>query len=387
MNKELHVFLLLSAILPLTAPGSDSSALRKAAFREDEDTTAVLAADRGKVMAKAGDGLVWIDGETLPIEGKPFVDADTYFARLPSYAKDGVVRGTWMMGHCTPGMSYVFRTDAQKLRLRWSLTLEHLSMFHMPATGVSGLDLYVLDDNGKWSFRKCCIPRKQHENEVEVKVEPGRTYRLYLPLFNGIAKIGFGIAKGRTLEPVPLAPGKKPIVFYGGSVTQGACVTRPGNLYVNMVGRNLGWPTVCMGFNGQGRMLVFEAELLAKIDAAAYCFLTFGNMDASTGKETCLAFLRRLHELRPDVPIALGAFHYLLATGPEYAVERSIAADVVHELKAEDPKSWVNLTVVPIEKLCPSDCDGSVDGGHLNDYGAKFMAEGFVEALNQIGEF
>ena len=387
MNKELHVFLLLSVILPLTAPGSDSSALRKATFREDEDTTAVLAADRGKVMAKAEDGLVWIDGETLPIEGKPFTDADTYFARLPSYAKDGVVRGTWMMGHCTPGMSYVFRTDAQKLRLRWSLTLEHLSMFHMPATGVSGLDLYVLDDNGKWSFRKCCIPRKQHENEVEVKVEPGRTYRLYLPLFNGIAKIGFGIAKGRTLEPVPLAPGKKPIVFYGGSVTQGACVTRPGNLYVNMVGRNLGWPTVCMGFNGQGRMLVFEAELLAKIDAAAYCFLTFGNMDASTGKETCLAFLRRLHELRPDVPIALGAFHYLLATGPEYAVERSIAADVVHELKAEDPKSWVNLTVVPIEKLCPSDCDGSVDGGHLNDYGAKFMAEGFVEALNQIGEF
>ena len=390
-------FLLQSVILPLAVLGSDpvnqfqpqkgDPPSREAVFRVDEDTTAVLAEDRGKVLTKAEDGLVWVDGETLPIEGKPFEDADTYFARLPPYAKSGVVKGTWMMGHCTPGMSYVFRTDAPKLRLRWSLTLERLSMSHMPATGVSGLDLYLLGDDGKWSFRKCCIPRKQYDNEVEVEVEPGRTYRLYLPLFNGISKIAFGVEKGRTLEPVPLAPEKKPIVFYGGSVTQGACVTRPGNLFVNIAGRKLGWPTVCMGFNGQGCMTIFEAELLAKIDAEAYCFLCFGNMDASTMKATCLAFLRRLHELRPNVPIVLGAYHYILATGPKYAVEHAVAAEVVHELMTEDPKSWSKLTVVPIDKLCPADCDGSVDGGHPNDYGAQFMADGFVEALTLIGAF
>ncbi len=394
MKEFNKAILCLLAGLPLVLPGSspvkdlqlrnDETVCRKTLYGTDENTTAVLAKDRGKAAPKVDDELNWIDGETLPIEGKPFADADTYFARLPSYAKSGVVQGTWMMGHCTPGMSYVFRTDAKKISLRWSLTSEHLSMFHMPATGVSGLDLYVLGDDGKWFFRKCCIPRKQYDNVVEVRVEPGRTYRLYLPLFNGIARIGFGLEKGRTLEPVPLAPNKKPIVFYGGSVTQGACVTRPGNAWVNIAGRKLDWPTVCMGFNGQGRMTLFEAELLAKIDAAAYGFLCFGNMDAATGKETCLAFLRRLHTLRPDVPIALGAFHYLLATGPEHAVERGIAAEVARELKSENPKSWAKLTVVPIEKLCPADCDGSVDGGHVNDYGAKFMAEGFAEALRTV---
>ena len=284
----------------------------------NEVSTAVVPSARGQTLATAGDGWTWIDGRTMTPQGLPFDDCDGWCTRLPASAKTNVVYGTWAMSRCPAGMSFVFTTTSRKLRVRWSLNSKRLAMAHMPATGVSGVDLYGRTDEGKWRFVKAGFPHKQNDNEFEVSVTPGRLYRLYLPLYNGLGALSFGITEGATLTaaPLPVKDIKKPVVFYGGSVVQGACVSRPGNSWVSIAGRFLDAPTVCMGFNGQGKMNLYEADLLARIDASAYCFLCLGNMNGKDYRQDAERFLRRLRELKPDVPIIFGSFHYPLVHNP-----------------------------------------------------------------------
>ena len=351
----------------------------------DETTTAVVPSERGRTLAEAGDGWNWIDCMKLKLEGRPFADAD-FYCRLPVEAKTNVAYGTWAMSRCPAGMSLVFTSTSRKLRVRWSLTSSILAMAHMPATGVSGVDLYRRTDGGEWRFVKSGFPKKQRDNEFEVSIAPGRPYRLYLPLYNGLSSLELGVEAGAKLDPcaLPADISRKPVVFYGGSVVQGACVSRPGNAWVNIAGRILDTPTVSMGFNGQGKMIPYEADLLARIDAAAYCFLCLGNMRGENYAEEAESFLRRLRELKPNVPIIFGAYHYPQVENPG---KHAFAAKLKAKLRKEDPVKWAKFDIVPLEKMCSADCDGTVDGGHPNDYGAYRMAEAFAAAVkNSTGQ-
>jgi lysophospholipase L1-like esterase len=349
----------------------------------NEVTTAVLPSERGKKEVKNDAGWNWIDAAAMKMEGMPFSDADGRYCRLPAYAKTNVVYGTWAMSRCPAGMSLVFTTDSRKLRVRWSLTSDRLGMTHMPATGVSGVDLYGRSDDGRWIFKKAGFPVRSKGNEFEVSVAPGKLYRLYLPLYNGISSLEFAVPDGFTIKeaPLPASLSDLPVVFYGGSTVQGACSSRPGNAWVNVAGRMLDSPTVCMGFNGQGKMLPYEADLLAKIDASAYCFLCLGNMVGKDYAVEAERFLRRLRELRKDVPIVFGAFHFPLVHSPR---KHAFAAELKAKLQKEDPVKWAKFDIVPLWDMCSRDCDGTVDGGHPNDYGAYRMAEAFAAAVRRL---
>lgn len=350
----------------------------------NEVTTAVIPSERGKTLAEADECWTWIDGRAMTPEGLPFDGCDGWCTRLPAAAKTNVVNGTWAMSRCPAGMSFVFTTTSRKLRVRWSLSSERLAMTHMPATGVSGVDLYGRTDDGKWRFVKAGFPHRQNDNEFEVQATPGRLYRLYLPLYNGLRALSFGVTEGAAFAaaPLPVKDISKPVVFYGGSVVQGACVSRPGNSWVSVAGRLLDAPTVCMGFNGQGKMdLSYEADLLSRIDASAYCFLCLGNMNGKNYRQDAEKFLRRLRELKPDVPIIFGSFHYPLVHNP---AKHAFAAELKAKFSKEDPVLWAKFDIVPLWDMCSEDCDGTVDGGHPNDYGAYRMGGAFADAVRRM---
>ena len=98
----------------------------------------------------------------------------------------------------------------------------------MPATGVSGLDLYVKYE-GQWRWLAAGRPQKSWDNEALLfsGLLPGkREYVLYLPLYNGAKKVALGVEPGALLEPAT-AYETRPIVWYGTSITQGGCASRP----------------------------------------------------------------------------------------------------------------------------------------------------------------
>jgi hypothetical protein len=105
------------------------------------------------------------------------------------------------------------------------LTKANLAMPHMPATGVSGLDLYAKDADGKWRWLAIGRPTAQTNTATLTSNLPEgrREFMLYLPLYNGVTSVEIGVGKGRSLfkaDPRP-AGHDKPILFYGTSITQG----------------------------------------------------------------------------------------------------------------------------------------------------------------------
>ena len=74
--------------------------------------------------------------------------------------------------------------------------------------------------------------------------EGRREYLLYLPLYNGVSSLEIGVPQDRTIDrPAPRAEDhRKPIVFYGTSITQGGCASRPGMVHTAILGRRLEFP-------------------------------------------------------------------------------------------------------------------------------------------------
>ena len=108
-------------------------------------------------------------------------------------------------------------------------------MPHMPATGVTGLDLYAVDQNGweryvpgkfDWTKQDTVYAVFQPEPDRHF-ARQGYEFRLYLPLYNGVSKLEIGVDSAAQFRFLPVRA-EKPIVAYGTSIMQGACASRPG---------------------------------------------------------------------------------------------------------------------------------------------------------------
>jgi hypothetical protein len=74
--------------------------------------------------------------------GGDWSDTRRDFDRLPGRAEGLVREPVWELSRHSAGMSVGLITDAPDIHVRYELRNERLAMSHMPASGVSGLDLY-----------------------------------------------------------------------------------------------------------------------------------------------------------------------------------------------------------------------------------------------------
>ena len=197
----------------------------------------------------------WYDLKDIGVEGKGWTDTKRYFDRLPSKAEGMVREAVWNLSRHSAGMCMRFVSDSPNIYVRYSLYLDSLAMSHMPATGVSGLDLYGNDDQGIDRWVAVVRPdKKEIETAIAKDLAPGsRRYTLYLPLYNGVDSLEVGVTKGESFKA--FAPRKeKSILFYGTSIMHGACASRPGMAFPAILGRRLRRPTINLGLSGNGCM-------------------------------------------------------------------------------------------------------------------------------------
>ena len=95
--------------------------------------------------------VVWHNMRELSVEGRGWDNSDDFYRRLPAKAQSKVTDDVWQLSSHSAGMVARFVTDSDEIDVRWKLTCETLAMPHMPATGVSGVDLYVRFE-GKWRW-------------------------------------------------------------------------------------------------------------------------------------------------------------------------------------------------------------------------------------------
>jgi len=107
--------------------------------------------DPAKATNEFGEDMLWYDIQELDLEGKGWGDTAHLYDRLPRSTKTGEPGQFWGLVEDSAGMCVRFVTDSPRIGGRWTLRSSNLAMPHMPATGVSGLDLYV-NDNGTWRW-------------------------------------------------------------------------------------------------------------------------------------------------------------------------------------------------------------------------------------------
>jgi hypothetical protein len=271
-----------------------------------------------------------------------------------------------------------FESDARELSVRYELLKGELAMAHMPATGVSGLDLYARD-GGRWRWVAVFAPgEKRCEGLLVGGLDSGtRTYRLYLPLYNGVESLEIGVADGERLTP--LAPVvERPVVFYGTSIVHGACASRPGMAWPSIVSRSLEIRSINLGFSGSGKMEPEMGDLLAEIDASAYVLDCLPNMSASLIEERLFPFVVRLKERRPLTPVVLiedRRYGAAWAKGTLRARNSENAAGLRAAYARLGERGIKGLWYIGAETLLGEEAgDSLTDGSHPSDLGMTLYA-------------
>ena len=340
-------------------------------------------------QAQNTDKIIWNDPSTWGIEGRGW-EKETrkrWYDRLPAKAEGVVTDAVWNLSRHSAGMMVRFQTDASSIHAKWTLLKSNLSMPHMPASGVSGLDLYARDESGNWRWAAATRPNAQSMEVALLRnIKPGlREYALYLPLYNGCESLEIGVPEGAKFEG--LSPRQsKPIVFYGTSITHGACASRPGMAHPAILGRRFDRPVINLGFSGNGKMHPEVGGLIAELDAGVIIIDCLPNMNADSVTERTTPLVEQIRAVRPDTPIILVEDRRF--TNSWLQPEKEVFHDANHNALRKaysDLKisGTTNLFYITGDDLLGLDAEGTTDASHPNDLGFMRQADIFEPVLRE----
>ncbi len=333
--------------------------------------------------------LVWYDLQLLDVEGRGWTDTNAFYDRLPGKAEAIVRPEVWRLSRQSSGICVRFVTDATTLYAQWTLGLDRLSEWNMTAVAISGLDLYVRHE-GQWRWLAAGKPEKQANEAVLFNqiLSGEREYLLYLPLYNVVSSIKIGLPQGSKLvKAEPYGKDRKPIVFYGTSITQGGCASRPGMVYSAILGRRLNRPVINLGFRANGNMDPELATLMAELDPAMYVLDCLPNMTAPEIAERVEPFVGVLRRAHPETPILL-AEDRTYPDGFLYPARRERNEKSRLALRAAFDRlqaaGTAHLHYLPGTGLIGDDGEATVDASHPTDLGFVRQANAFEAVLRPL---
>ncbi|MFH0991910.1 MAG: SGNH/GDSL hydrolase family protein [bacterium] len=340
------------------------------------------------VTPRIDSSLAWYTVSQWGVEGKGWSDVNRHFDRLPAKAESLVRKEIWDLSRSSAGMSCRFRTDAEEIHVRYKLYSKRIAMAHMPATGVSGVDLYGQLKSGEWQWVATSRPSSEIVRELLVKeLLPGkRAYILYLPLYNGIDSLEIGVPIASLFDPIASRT-EKPIVFYGTSIMQGACASRAGMAMTAILERRLKRPIINLGFSGNGKMEIEVGKLMNELDPLVYVIDCLPNLKPEEVAARTEPFVRLLREQHPTTPILL-VEDRIMPNAPLLPQRQKTHHDRQAALKAAytslKKQGVKGLYYLEGRGLLGNDGEATVDGSHPTDLGMMRYADQYEVILKKI---
>ena len=307
------------------------------------------------------------------------------FHRMPCDIADKVSEGVSQLNYETSGGRLRFMTDSPYVCI--SVRIKHAGiMAHFAPCGSYGFDMYERE-NGKYSFRGSFLPpivptESYCASRAFSDGQKMRDITIDFPLYSALYSVSVGLKKGSKLGKAPAYTVRKPVVYYGSSITQGACATRPGLMYPAILSRKLDCDYIDLGFSGNARGEQIMAEYIASLPMSAFVYDYDHNAPSPAFlEETHGRFFETFRAKQPDTPV-------IILSRPRFVQDEDTRArfavirKTYEKALADGDKAVYFLNGEELMALAGD--DGTVDDCHPTDLGFRSMANAVEPILRTV---
>lgn len=338
------------------------------------------------VVKQGGDEISFYDIDKAPFKIYGLIKNEEGYARMEAEGAKTVNEGIYALSKATAGGRVRFSTNSAKIVLRVVLN-GCQPMGHMSPVGIFGFDAYGKAD-GKEEFGGIFAPptggETEYEREVNFPDGKPRDITINFPLYNGVKKVEIGLLCGSDLGEAAPYSIEKPVLFYGSSITQGACASRPGKCYQSILSRELDMNYINLGFSGSARGEKEMADYMRALDISAFvCDYDYNAQSVEELSETHYRLYERMREKKPHLPIILVSKPNFRHELYDDVLRRAVIMETyVRGIKNGDK----NLYLVDGAAICAETnrMDCTLDCIHPNDVGFYHMAKHIGDVLRHI---
>ncbi len=342
----------------------------------------IVTSDENTVFMDVSKEPFQVTGVLLPTEQEP------YYRRMPQELADRVSKGVSELNHHTAGGRVRFRTDSPYISLH-SVQSAVCLMNHMAVCGIGGFDLYAKADGEDedpqeyyvGTFRPPFQLETGYDAIVRLPDRRMRTFTLNMPLYGGVNELYLGFDRESVIEAPP-AQRYKPVAYYGSSITQGGCASRPGNSYQGILSRALDCGQVNLGFSGNGMGEPEVAEYIAAMDLSAFVMDLDNNCHSPEQLRSVHdPFFQIIRKAQPKLPVIFVSRPPLMGSDQNPA-RIEVILETYNKALAAGDKHVYFVNGSEFFDAFAGDC-ATVDGCHPNDYGFVLMALGILPTLEK----
>lgn len=305
---------------------------------------------------------------------------DGKYRRLPETVAKSVSEGVYGLHADTAGGRVKFVTDSPYIAI--SAVMDGIAkMSHFPLTGSVGFDMYA-DGIYVETFAPPFDIETGYESLFEFDKKEMREIIINFPLYSGVIDLYVGLQDGAILKEAKPYKNDKPIVYYGSSITQGGCASRPGTCYQAIISSELNCDYVNLGFSGNAKAEDEIIEYIKNLEMSVFVYDYDHNAPTVEHLEkTHEKMFKAIRSKHPELPIIMMNRPKYYLTDEQKARKNIIETTYKNALNAGD-KNVYFIDNIALTKLCKN--EGTVDNCHPTDYGFASMAQAIINVLKEI---
>ena len=327
--------------------------------------------------------------EFYNIDNPPFAvygiyrDGDVY-RRMPEQVAKSVSNGVHKLHADTAGGRVRFKTDSRNIYI--IVKNQRVGkMPHFAFTASIGFDLYVKEDTG-YDYKKTFVPPVNitdgYESVIDLKTNELRDITINFPLYSSVQELLIGIDEGSILLEGDKYTNKNKVVYYGSSITQGGCASRPGTCYQGHISRRFDCDYINLGFSGNAKAEQEMIDYICSLDMDLFVY------DYDHNAPNIEHLINTHEKMYKQIRAAFPTLPIIMMTAPCYkpSAEWQERSDVIRK-NYENAVSNGDKNVYFIDGptlMAVAKNEGTVDNCHPTDLGFYSMACALEEVLEKI---
>jgi len=302
------------------------------------------------------------------------------YRRMPEKIAQNVSEGIYRLHTSTAGGRVKFKTDSKSVAI-YARMDRVAKMPHFAFSGSIGLDLYVSDRYIK-TFVPPCDIEEGYESIVEFENNELREITINFPLYSSVKNLYVGVEEGSALKEATPYKNTKPMVFYGSSITQGGCASRPGMSYQSILSRRFNYDFINLGFSGNAKAEDGIIEYIKNLDMSVFVYDYDHNAPTAEHlAETHEKMFEAIRKENPNLPIIIMSRPKFNLTDEEKK-RRSIIETTYKNAISKGDKNVYIIDGKALTQLCRD--EGTVDNCHPTDFGFASMAKALGDIIENI---